>query len=40
MSATMLKYIWNMPTQLSLTLAHLFGSRFAGFNYIGTEVYL
>ena len=40
MSATMLNSTWNISTQLLLALAHLFGGRFAGFNYIDTEVYL
>ena len=36
----MLNSTWNIPTLLLLTVAHLFGGRFAGFNYIDTEVYL
>ena len=35
MSAAMLNSTWNIPTQLLLAMAHLFGGRFAGFNYIG-----
>ena len=40
MSATMLNSKWNIPTQLVFAVAHLFGGRFAGSKYIGTEVHL
>ena len=40
MSATMLNSTWNISTQLLLAVAHLYGSRIAGSNYTGTEVYL
>ena len=40
MSATMLNSTWNIPTPLLLAVEHLFGGRFAGSNYIGTELYL
>ena len=40
MSATMLNSTLNIPTQLLLAVAQLFWGRFAGSNYIGTEVYV
>ena len=39
-SATILNFTWNIPTHWLLAVEHLFGGRFAGSNYIGTEVYL
>ena len=37
-SATILNFTWNIPTHWLLAVEHSFGGRFAGSNYIGTEV--
>ena len=40
MSASALNFTWNIPTQLLVAAEQSFLGRFAGSNYIGTEVYL
>ena len=40
MSATIFNLTWNIPTQLLVAAEQSFLGRFAGSNYIGTEVYL
>ena len=35
LSATMLNFTWNIPTQLLVVAEQLFGGTFAGSNYIG-----